>query len=148
MQVILIEDVNNLGGAHELVTVKNGYGRNYLIPKGMALEASQSNLKKLKERRKQQEKKEAKLMAEINQVKSVLQESPLTIKAKTGTTDKIFGSVTSIQISRAIRDQRGYEIDRRRIQITEDVKVLGTYQAIIDFGNEHQVEVNFEVVAE
>lgn len=148
MQVILIQDVNNLGGIHELVTVKAGYGRNYLIPHGLALEASESNLKKLKERHKQQAKKEAKLLAEFNQVKAVLQEGPLQIKAKTGTTTKIFGSVTSIQISRAIRDQRSYEIDRRRINIPEEVKVLGTYKATIDFGEDKQVDVDFEVISE
>lgn len=148
MQVILIQDVNNLGGAYELVTVKDGYGRNYLIPKGVAVEANGTNLKKLKEREKQQAKKEAKLMAEFNQVKSVLQESPLKIGAKTGTSGKIFGSVTSVQISRAIRDQRGYEIDRRRIQILDDVKELGTYKSKVDFGNGQEVEVAFEVVAE
>lgn len=148
MQVILIQDVNNIGGAFELVTVKDGYGRNYLIPKGLAVEANDTNRKKLKEREKQQAKKEAKLMEEINQVKSALQESPLKIGAKTGTTGKIFGSVTSVQISRAIRDQRGYEIDRRRIQILDEVKELGTFKAKVDFGSGHEVDVEFAVEAE
>ena len=115
MQVILIQDVNNLGGAHELVNVKDGYGRNYLNSFKMAVEANPSNLKQLEERKKQLAKKEEKLLAEINSVVSVLQESPLKIGAKTGTSGKIFGSVTSVQIARAIREQKGYEIDRRRI---------------------------------
>ena len=148
MQVILIEDVNNLGGAHELVTVKDGYGRNYLIPQKMAVEANPSNLKKMQERQKQLAKKEEKLLAEINSVVSVLQESPLRIGAKTGTSGKIFGSVTSVQIARAIREQKGYEIDRRRITIMDDVKELGSYKANIDFGKGHETEVNFDVVAE
>lgn len=148
MQVILIKDVNNLGGSNELVTVKDGYGRNYLIPQGMAVEANKSNLAQLKERQKQQAKKEAKLLAEINEVKNALQEKPLTIGAKTGTSGKIFGSVTSVQIARAIRDQRGYEIDRRKIAIVDDVKELGTYKAHIDFGNGHDFDVEFEVVGE
>lgn len=148
MQVILIQDVNNLGGANELVTVKNGYGRNYLIPKKYAVEANPANLKKLEERMKQQSKKEAQLLAEINSVIEKLQTGPLSIGAKTGTSGKIFGSVTSVQIARAIREQRGYEIDRRRIQIIDDVKELGSYKAKIDFGNGNETEVSFDVVAE
>ncbi len=148
MQVILIQDVNNLGGSNELVTVKAGYGRNYLIPQKMAVEANSSNLKMLEERKKQQAKKEAKLMAEINSVIAALQSGPVSIGAKTGTSGKIFGSVTSVQIARAIREQKGYEIDRRRISITDEVKELGKYKATIDFGNGNQTEVEFDVVAE
>lgn len=148
MQVILIQDVNNLGGANELVTVKNGYARNYLIPQKFALEANPSNLKKLEERLKQQQKKEAKLLAEINSVIEKLKDGVLKIGAKTGTSGKIFGSVTSVQIARAIREQKGYEIDRRRIHIIDEVKELGTFKAKIDFGNSNETEVEFEVVAE
>ncbi|MEP7230116.1 MAG: 50S ribosomal protein L9 [Ginsengibacter sp.] len=148
MQVILVQDVNNLGGAHELVNVKSGYGRNFLIPSKLAVEANPSNLKQLEERRKQLAKKEEKLLAEINSVVAVLQESPLKIGAKTGTSGKIFGSVTSVQIARAIREQKGYEIDRRRIQIIDDVKELGSYKAKIDFGKGQEIEVDFDVAAE
>ena len=148
MQVILIQDVNNLGGANELVTVKSGYGRNFLIPSKLAVEANSSNLKQLEERRKQLGKKEEKLLAEFNSVVAVLQQSPLKIGAKTGTSGKIFGSVTSVQLVRAIREQKGYEIDRRRIQIIDDVKELGNYKAKIDFGKGQEVEVDFEVIAE
>jgi large subunit ribosomal protein L9 len=148
MQVILIQDVNNLGGANELVTVKNGYGRNFLIPQKMAVEANPSNMKMLEERRKQQAKKEAKLLAEINSVIAALQAGALKIGAKTGTSGKIFGSVTSVQIARAIREQKGYEIDRRRISIIDEVKELGIHKAKIDFGNGNETEVEFDVVAE
>ncbi|MBS1495701.1 MAG: 50S ribosomal protein L9 [Bacteroidetes bacterium] len=148
MQVILIQDVNNLGGANELVTVKNGYGRNFLIPSKLAVEANPSNLKQLQEKLKQQAKKEAKLLAELNSVISVLQNGILKIGAKTGTSGKIFGSVTSVQIARAIKEQKGYEIDRRRIHILDDVKELGNYKAKIDFGNGNETEIEFEVIAE
>ena len=148
MQVILIQDVNNLGGANELVTVKNGYGRNYLIPNKLAVEASPSNMKQLDEKMKQQAKKEAKLLAEVNSVIATLKEGALTVGAKTGTSGKIFGSVTSVQIARAIREQKGYEIDRRRITILDEVKELGTYKAKIDFGNGNETELDFEVVGE
>ena len=148
MQVILIQDVNNLGGANELVTVKNGYGRNYLIPQKFAVEASPSNMKQMQEKVKHQAKKEAKLLAELNSVIAVLKDGALKIGAKTGTSGKIFGSVTTVQIARAIKEQKGYEIDRRRISITDDIKELGAYKANIDFGNGNETEVEFEVVAE
>lgn len=148
MQVILIQDVDNLGAANELVTVKNGYARNFLIPRKMAVEASPSNLKQLEERMKQQQKKEAKMLAEINSVIAKLQEGAVKIGAKTGTSGKIFGSVTSLQISRAIREQKGYEIDRKKISINDEVKELGSYKAVIDFGNGKNTELEFEVVAE
>jgi len=148
MQVILIQDIDTLGQANELVKVKNGYARNYLIPKKYAVEASPSNLKQLEERLKVKSKKEASMLAEINKVNNVLKESPVKIGAKTGTSGKIFGSVTPLQIARAIRDQKGYEIDRKRITITDDVKELGTYKASIDFGNGNIAEIEFEVVGE
>lgn len=148
MQVILIQDVNNLGGTNEVVNVKNGYARNYLFPRQMAVEASPSNMKQLDERLKQQKKKEEKMLAEVNKVIDVLKDGPVKIGAKTGTSGKIFGSVTSVQIARAIRDQKGYEIDRRRIHLVDDVKELGTYKAKIDFGNGQETELEVEVVAE
>ncbi len=148
MQVILIEDVDNLGGRNELVSVKNGYARNFLIPRKFAIEANASNRKQMEEKLKVKGKKEAAMLAEINKVIDVLKSSPLKIGAKTGTSGKIFGSVTSLQISRAIRDQKGYEIDRKRIHITDEVKELGTYKASIDFGSGNSTEVEFEVVGE
>lgn len=148
MQIILIQDVDNLGGANELVTVKNGYARNYLIPQKFAVEANPSNLKQLQEKLKVKAKKEAAMLAEINKVVAVLKESSVKIGAKTGTSGKIFGSVTSLQIARAIRDQKGYEIDRKRISIVDEVKELGAYKASIDFGNGNVTEVEFEVIGE
>ncbi len=148
MQIILIQDVNNLGGSNEVVTVKNGYARNFLIPKKMAVEASPSNLKQLEERLKQLKKKEDKMLAEINKVIAALQDGTLKIGAKTGTTGKIFGSVTNVQVARAIREQKGYEIDRRRIQLLDEIKELGTYKAKVDFGNGNETEVSLEIVSE
>lgn len=148
MQVILIQDVNNLGGKNELVNVKNGYARNYLIPNKLAVEASPGNMKMREEKQKVAAKKEAALLSEINNVVAKLKEAPLQVGAKVGTSGKIFGSVTSVQISRAIREQKGYEIDRRRISINDEVKELGSYTASVDFGNGNNAEVAFEVVAE
>jgi len=148
MQVILIQDVDNLGGRNELVAVRNGYARNYLIPNKFAVEANPSNLKQLEERQKVAAKKEAALLAEINKVVDVLKASPVKISAKTGTSGKIFGSITSLQVARAIRDQKGYEIDRKRISIVDEIKELGNYKASINFGNGNITEIDFEVVGE
>lgn len=148
MDIILIQDVDNLGAKNEVVKVKNGYARNFLLPNKFAVEYSPSNRKQLEERLKQVKKKEDKMLAEINLVIAKLQEGPLKLGAKTGTSGKIFGSITSLQLTRAIREQRGYEIDRRKITLPEDVKELGTYKATIDFGNGHTTEVDFELVSE
>ena len=148
MEVILIQDVDNLGAANELVKVRNGYARNFLIPRKLAVEASPSNVKQMEERTKQAKKKEEKMLAEVNSVIAKLNEAPLKVGAKTGTSGKIFGSVTPLQLSRAIREQKGYEIDRKKISLPEDVKELGTYKAHIDFGNGKYADVDFEVVGE
>ena len=148
MQIILIKDVDNLGQAHEMVEVRPGYARNYLIPQKYAIEASGSNKKIMEERTKQKQKREAKLLAEINKVKDVLTSSPVKLGAKIGTSGKIFGSVTSIQLARAIREQKGYEIDRRRITLLDDVKEAGSHKAQIDFGKDNILELEFEVVGE
>lgn len=148
MQIILIKDVDNLGGKDELVTVKNGYARNFLFPTKQAVEASTSNLKQLEERLKAKAKKEAAMLAEITKVISVLTSSPIKLTAKTGTSNKIFGTITSLQVTRAIREQKGYEIDRRRISLPEEIKELGSYKATIDFGNGQNTEIDIEIGAE
>ena len=148
MEVILIQDVDNLGARNEVVKVRNGYARNYLLPRHLAVEHNSGNKKQLEERMKQVRKQEDKMLAQINNVIDKLKEAPLKIGAKTGTSGKIFGSVTSLQLTRAIREQRGYEIDRKRISIVDDVKELGTYKANIEFGNGQSTEIEFEVVAE
>jgi large subunit ribosomal protein L9 len=148
MEVILIQDVDNLGGANEVVKVRNGYARNFLIPRKLAVEANPGNRKQLEEKTKQQMKKEQAMLAEVNSVIEKLKETPLKIGAKSGTSGKIFGTVTSLQLSRAIRDQKGYEIDRKRIILPDEVKELGAYKAHIDFGNGRSTDVDFEVVGE
>lgn len=148
MDVILIQDVDNLGATNEVVKVRNGYARNYLIPQKFALEANPSNLRQLEERMKHVRKKEEKMLAELNNVIGKLKDGPLKVGAKTGTSGKIFGSVTPLQISRAIREQKGYEIDRKKIHIQDEVKELGTYKATIDFGNGNSTEIEFEVAGE
>ncbi len=145
MNIILLKDIDTLGQAHEVVNVKPGYARNYLIPQKFAVEASGANLASNQQRQKVKAKQEAALLATINEVVNKLKESPVKVTAKTGTSGKIFGSVTSIQIARAIREQKGYEIDRKRISIVDEVKELGIHKATINLGSE-TAEVEFEVV--
>jgi len=148
MEIILLQDVDNLGAAHEVVKVKNGYARNFLIPRKMAVENSPSNHKQLQEKLKQVRKKEELMLAQINQVIAKLHEGPVKLTAKTGTSGKIFGSITSLQLSRAIREQKGFEIDRKKISLPEELKELGNYKAQIDFGNGKVAELEVDVVAE
>ncbi len=148
MQVILIKDVDNLGGKDEIVNVKNGYARNFLFPTKAAVEATPTNVKQQEERLKVKAKKEAAMLAEINKVISTLTASPVKLTAKTGANNKIFGRVTSLQVAQAIRDQKGYEIDRRRIAVQDDIKEIGSYKATIDFGNGQTTEIDIEIGAE
>ena len=148
MKVILIKDVDNLGGKDELVNVKNGYARNFLFPTKCAIEATESNTKQLDERLKVKAKKEAAMLAEISQVITILTSSPVKLTAKTGANNKIFGSVTSLQVTQAIRAQKGYEIDRKRITIQDEIKEIGSYKATIDFGNGQNTEIDIEIGAE
>lgn len=148
MQVILIKDIDNLGSATEVVSVRPGYARNYLIPQKYAIEASPSNLKVAAEKAKVKSLKEEALLNEIHKVTDVLKASPVKIGAKSGTSGKIFGSVTPIQIARAITEQKGYTIDRKRITILDEVKELGIHKASIDFGKSNVIEIEFDVVAE
>jgi large subunit ribosomal protein L9 len=148
MDVILIQDVNTLGGKNEVVKVKNGYARNFLIPQKFAVEASPSNIKQLNERLKVQKKKEDAMLAEVKSVIAKLTEAAVKMTAKTGTSGKIFGSITTVMVSRAINEQKGYQIDRRKIHLPEDMKEIGTHKAKVDFGNGNEAEFEIEVVAE
>ncbi len=148
MEIILLQDIENLGDKHDLVTVKSGYGRNYLIPQGMAIIANKTNMAKLNHLRKQDELRESKKVGEYQEMANKIQTEVLKIGAKAGTSGKIFGSVTNIQIAQAIKDALGLEVDRKKITIQEEVKNLGTYQANINFHPEVSCVVNFEVIEE
>lgn len=148
MQIILTQDIDNLGAKNEVVKVKPGYARNFLLPNKMALEASPQNLKVAEQRQKAQVKKEAEMLKEIGIVKTKLQESPLQLVAKTGTSGKIFGSITTIQIARAIKEQKGYEIDRKRISIGDDVKEVGEHKIALNLGEENQFEIDVVISGE
>ena len=148
MDVILLQDVDKLGKESELVKVRPGYARNFLIPRRLAVVADESEKKQLTERQKQEERREEKIGKEIARVVDTLKNTRYTIGAKTGTSGKIFGSVTTIQLSHAIKKQTGITIDRKKISLPEDVSMVGEYKANIALHKDTNVEVLFDVVAE
>lgn len=147
MQVILKEDVVNLGYKDDIVTVKDGYGRNFLIPTGKAVIASESAKKVLAENLKQRAHKLAKIKEDAQALAAKLEGVSLTIGAKTSSTGTIFGSVTNIQVAEAL-EKAGFEIDRKIIIIKESVKEVGNYKATLKLHKEVSVEIPFEVVSE
>jgi len=149
MEVILKQDVANLGFVNDIVSVKNGYANNYLIPEGLAVQATQTNRKILAENLKQRAFKEDKIKQDAQAIATKLEGIMLRIGAKASTTGKIFGSVNNIQIAEALKEQNGIEIDRRKIAIDgEAVKEVGTYKAKINLHKEVRVLIDFEVIAE
>ncbi|MDE6565416.1 MAG: 50S ribosomal protein L9 [Muribaculaceae bacterium] len=146
MKIILKEDVNGLGYKDDVVEVKDGYGRNYLIPYGKAVIATPSALKVLAENQRQRAHKLAKIKADAEALAASLKDVKLTIGAKTSATGTIFGSVNSIQIAEAL-EKLGFNIDRKIIEI-EPVKEVGEYTATVKLHKEVTAEVPFEVVAE
>lgn len=148
MQVILLQDVDKLGYKHDVVEVKPGYGRNYLIPQGMAKIANKVNMEKLNEIKAKEAEIEAARLAEYQEMADKLEGQVLKIGAKAGTSGKIFGSVTNVQIAAALKEQFDLDIERRKIEIEEEVKELGTYYADLKLHPEVQTKVAFEVSAE
>ncbi len=148
MELILKQDVANLGNADDLVTVKEGYGRNYLIPQGYAILATKTAKKIHQENMKQRAHKEEKIRNDALELAEKLKDVSVTIGAKTSTKGKIFGSVNTIQIADELA-KKGYEVDRKKISINEEaVKEVGNYTAIIKLHRDVKVEVKFEVVSE
>lgn len=147
MEVILTEDIITLGYKDDVVTVKRGYARNFLIPQGKAIIATKSAKKVLAENQKQRAHKLEKIKADAEAIAESMNGVSLTIGAKTSSTGSIFGSVTNIQIAEALKE-KGFDIDRRIIVIKDSVKEVGNYAAIVKLHKEVSAEVPFEVVAE
>lgn len=147
MQVILKTDIKGLGYKNDLVDVKPGYGRNYLIPQGYAVMATSSNVKQRDEIARQVAHKAEKLKQDAESLANAIGNTKLTIPAKAGETGKIFGAVTPNQIADALK-AKGHDVDRKQISINGDVKTLGEYTAEIDLHKEVKKEISFEVVAE
>jgi large subunit ribosomal protein L9 len=148
MEIILLQDVANLGSKDDVLVVKNGYGRNYLIPQKLAVLATTSSKKVLSENLKQRAHKEAKLKEEALKQAEIIKTISIVIGAKTSSTGKIFGSVNTIQVAEALKE-KGFEVDRKQITIKEDsIKEIGKHTAKVKFHREVVVELEFEVVAE
>ncbi|MBS4012550.1 MAG: 50S ribosomal protein L9 [Bacteroidetes bacterium] len=149
MEIILREDVPNLGFKDDIVNVKPGYARNFLIPKGLGILAVSSEKKKLAETIKQRAFKEEKIKKEAQALADKIKDVTVKVGAKAGTSGKIFGSVNSLQIAEAIKAQFEIDIDRKKIVVDGDsVKEVGTYSAKINLHREVKVDLKFEVIAE
>jgi|SaaInl5LU_22_DNA_1037371.scaffolds.fasta_scaffold00209_32 large subunit ribosomal protein L9 len=149
MDIILKERVIGLGEKDDLVTVKTGYGRNYLIPKGLAMIANETNRKILANNLKFKDKREASIIAEYTEIADILKGATVNVGAKVGTTEKIFGKITTHHLAEAIKEQLNIEVDRKKITFEgEEIKTLGEYTANLDLHEKVQATVKFAVVAE
>jgi large subunit ribosomal protein L9 len=148
MEVILLQDVANLGKQNELIKVRPGYGRNFLLPKKLAVVASESERKQLDERQKQDVRREDKLMSQLQTIVDTLKSTVFRVETKAGASGKIFGSVTTVQLAETIKKQKNINIDRKKISLLEEVKNLGTYTADVNLHKDVEVKITFEVVEE
>jgi len=148
MEIILIQDVNKLGQKDDIVNVKDGYARNFLIPGGFAVAASSSAKKMHTENLRQRAHKEEKIKIAAQAIAEKLAGLKITVGAKTSTSGKIFGSVNTIQIAESLKE-KGFDIDRKNITLPEDqIKEVGNYKAIIKLHREVRVEIDFEIIGE
>mgnify|MGYP000498064153 FL=1 len=148
MNIILLQDIDKVGEKYEVVTVKDGFARNLLIPTKKAVIANQANLAKLDELKQKHATELAAQIGEFQAIADKIKEITLRIGAKAGTSGKIFGSVTNTSIAQALKEQCEVEVIRSKVDIVDDVKELGTYKANVRLHPEVLAEVSFEVVAE
>jgi large subunit ribosomal protein L9 len=146
MQVILREDVPNLGQTGELVNVKNGYGRNYLIPRGLAVLATPRNRRRLEHEKRVIAQRDIKRRKDAQTIKEKIESLSLTIAKHTGEEDKLFGSVTTREIADALQEE-GFDIDRRTIQLEQPIKTLGVYTVTVKLAREITANLKIWVVA-
>jgi large subunit ribosomal protein L9 len=147
MEVILKQDVTGLGYKNDIVKVKAGYGRNYLIPNGVALIANDGNKRMIAENVRQMAHKAEKIKSESESLAQRIGDTIIELKTKAGETGKIFGAITSLQVSEALK-AKGFDVERRKISFKEQPKELGTYTALLDLHKEVKHEVKVNVVAE
>ncbi|MBK8620812.1 MAG: 50S ribosomal protein L9 [Saprospiraceae bacterium] len=148
MEVILLKDIEKLGDKHEIVNVKPGYGRNYLIPQGLAINANPVNRKKLDGIIAEEEAREIARLGEYKELASKIEGQSLKIGVKAGTSGKIFGSVTNVQVAAALKEQLGLDVERKKIILPEEIKEMGTYTATIQFHKEVSGKIDLELVQE
>ena len=147
MKIILIKSVETLGEAGDIVNVKPGYGRNYIIPQRLGILATKSTIKSIKKQIDLKEMKEAKTKKGLQLITEKLNSIKLTFDAKVGEDDKLFGSVTTQMISSELNN-KGIKVEKKYISLVEPIKSLGNYFAIIDFGDDIQAKIKIKVVAE
>lgn len=147
MQVILLKDVDNLGDEGDIVSVKDGYGRNYLIPQGMAHLATEGAIRARREEMKQQARKRAQMKDDAEEVKRQLESTEVLVLAKVGEENRIFGTVTSQQVAVKLA-QEGFNIDRRDITIEEDIRVIGVYTAKVKLHSDVTADLKVRVEPE
>ena len=147
MKLILKKDVAKLGEKDQVVEVKDGYGRNFLIPQGKAVLATVSQLKMLEETKKQRVAKEKELVSNARKLADELEGREVGIEVKAGSNGKIFGSITTMQIAVKLADM-GYEIDRKSIELKEEIKQLGSYTAMLNLYKSVNAQINLEVIQE
>ncbi|MBL4649025.1 MAG: 50S ribosomal protein L9 [Aureispira sp.] len=145
MEIILLKDVEHIGLAKALVSVKAGHARNFLIPNGLAIVANKANKNSLKQEILQQEDRAQKILEEAKELAATLASKTLKIAAKAGTSGKIFGSVSNVQLVNVLKDMFSIEIDKKKIKLPEEVKMLGTYTAIVSLHKEVLAPLKFEV---
>ena len=148
MEIILLKDIDKLGYKHDVVTVKNGYGRNYLIPQQLGVIANAVNKKKLDVILEEIEAKEAAKLDDYKAIAEKLGGQTLKIGVKAGTSGKIFGSVTNLQVANALSEQFGTEIERKKIVLDENIKEVGTYEVTLNLHKEVTSSMNIELIAE
>ena len=146
MEIIMLQDIDKVGDKHTLVKVKDGYGRNFLIPKGYAIIANKTNRARLDEMLRHEAAKESKLLDTYKELAKKLEGKTLKIVVKAASTGKIFGSVSNLQIAQALKEELGVEVERKKIILSEEVKNLGTYSANVLFHKEVPATISFDVV--
>lgn len=147
MKVILASDVETLGRKGDVVVVKDGYGRNYLVPNGLAMMASKGALKQAEQMRKSREEAEAKVRAEAESRVAALEASPIYISARAGEEGKLFGSVTSSDVARAVEEQLDQALDRHDIRLEEPIRSLGTHPVTVHLHEDVNATITVEVLA-
>ncbi len=146
--VILVEDVDTLGNKLDIVQVAAGYARNYLIPRRLAVEASERNLKWRDQMLAKIEAEREKELKKAEELREILKGKVITIPVKVGSNNKIFGSVNALLLAQALKEQTGFDVDRKKIEILEEVKTPGTYSARIKVKQDFVINFTFEVVPE
>ncbi len=148
MDIILLQSISTLGDKHDVVAVKPGYGRNYLIPKGFAVIANATNRAKLDKLIEEEHSKENARIDEYKELAEQINGSTIQIGVKSGTSGKIFGKVTNVQVLSALKDKFGIELERKKIHLSEEPKEIGTYPVTIKFHDEVSVDISIELIKE